>query len=69
MTRIIMALAAGIATTGSLVAVHAATLAPHHAAHQMAAATPAPRLITATPDGKPILLKRMVVTESALPEA
>lgn len=61
MTRFFIALAAGVSTTASLMAVHAGALP---------AASHAPvRVVTATPDGKPILLARMVVTATALPEA
>lgn len=61
MTRFFIALAAGVATMGSLAAVHAgAQPMPQHAA---------PRTISATAEGKPILLKRMTVTATALPDA
>jgi len=59
MPRFFIALTAGVMTTGSLMAVHAG-------AQPMAQA---PRVLTAAQDGKPILLKRMVVTATALPDA
>lgn len=61
MTRVLIALGAVAVTTGSLVAVHASTTAPR----QERAAQP--RIISEGADGKPIMLKRMVVTATALP--
>ncbi|CAN5252158.1 hypothetical protein BH10PSE13_BH10PSE13_20800 [soil metagenome] len=59
MPRFFIALTAGLVPVGSLMAVHAG-------AQPVSRASP---IVTSTQDGKPILLKRMVVTATALPDA
>lgn len=54
MIRIMMALAAAASTMGSLAAVDAATILH-------------PRTITTTKDGQPIILARVAVTATPLP--
>lgn len=68
MNRFFIAAAAGVATTGALMAVHAGA---QPMAAPIAVITPvdhaaAPRIVSTTQDGKPILLKRMVVTATPL---
>lgn len=68
MNRFFIAAAAGIATMGALMAVHAGA---QPVAAPTAVITPvdraaAPKLVSTTQDGKPILLKRMVVTATPL---
>ncbi|MET0239163.1 MAG: hypothetical protein ABW184_04620 [Sphingobium sp.] len=62
MTRYLIALAAAATTAASMLA-FTATAMPTPAPAPAAA----PRVISTTQDGKPILLKRMVVTATALP--
>ncbi len=53
MTRTLIALAAAVTTMGSLAAVNASTMPSH-------------RIVSATENGQPILLARMVVSATPL---
>ncbi|MET0136930.1 MAG: hypothetical protein ABW192_00950 [Sphingobium sp.] len=59
MTRMMIALAATAATMASLAAVNASTLPGERAPHP---------IISETPNGQPILLARMVVNATPLPD-